>query len=469
LDLDATAQAELLRSRLVEPLELVDAVIERIEARNPALGAVVTPLFDEARAAVRGGLPPGPLGGVPMLVKDLVATVGGARSTQCTRFMGDYRAKEDSELVRRYRDAGLVPIGLSNASEMGLLPTTEPARFGATKNPWDLSRSPGGSSGGSAAAVAARLVAVGHANDWGGSIRIPAAACGLFGLKPSRARNPLGPRFGDLLSGLVHEHVVTRSVRDSARILDLTSAPDPGGPYCATPPARPFVEELERAPRRLRIGLITELPGGGEVHADCLSAAEDAGRLCAELGHDVEPARFGLETASESMRAFLTVYAAGTAALMADLGELAGRAPEPEGFEPLTWALAEMGRSRSAADYLEAVAVLQRTGRELARLHRRFDVILSPALSEPPVPLGTFDAPPGAPLLGFLRAGAYVGFMTPANISGAPSMSVPLRWNAAGLPIGVLFTAAAGAEGLLFGLAGALERARPWRDRRPPL
>jgi amidase len=306
-----------------------------------------------------------------------------------------------------------------------------------------------------------------HANDWGGSIRIPASCCGLFGLKPTRARNPLGPRFGDMLSGLVQEHAVTLSVRDSAALLDATAGPAPGDPYSAPARSRPFAEEAAAPCERLRIALWTAPPAGGDVHPDCLEAARTTAKLCEELGHVVEEANLTFEAPNEVISAFVTVYAGGTAALMDDWATTLGRVPTEADFEPLTWALAGIGRSRSAADYLSAVTCLQRATRTMAAMLERYDVLLSPTLAEPPALLGTFGAPPGAPLLGFMRAGGYVPFVTPGNISGCPSMSMPLHWNLSGAPIGVLFTARQGAEGTLLRLARTLEEARPWIGRRP--
>lgn len=469
LELDATAQAELVRERQISPLELAEAAIRRAEAVNPALNAIVTPLYDEALGAARSkqGLGEGPFTGVPFLVKDLVASVAGARKTDCSAFLKDHVADADSELVSRYRRAGLNIIGLTNASEFGLLPTTEPALFGPTRNPWNLAHSPGGSSGGSAAAVAARVVPMGHANDWGGSIRIPASCCGLFGMKPTRARNSLAPRFGDMLSGLVHEHVITVSVRDSAAILDATCGAAAGEPYPAPPPARPFLEEVGARGRRLKIGLWSRPYGGSEVHPDCLHAVRDAATLCEGLGHAVEEIDVTPADPVETMRAFVTIYAAGTAALMDDWASATARVPTSDGFEPLTWALAELGRSSSGADYLTAVMRIQRTARDLARLTSRFDALLSPTIAEPPAVLGSFTAPPGEPLAGFMRAGSYVAFLTIANMTGQPAMSVPLTWNDASLPIGVMFTGRFGDEATLFRLASELEAARPWAKKVP--
>ncbi len=274
--LDATALADLVRRRQVTPAELVNAAIGRIERLNPQLNAVVTPMFEQAREAARGPLPEGPFTGVPFLMKDLGPTVAGVRYTQGSRFLRDYVAPGDSELTKRYRRAGLIIAGKTNTPELGLVPTTEPGLFGPARNPWDLTRTTGGSSGGSAAAVAAGIVPMAHANDGGGSIRIPASCCGLFGLKPTRARTPLGPDVGDVMSGLAVDHAVTRTVRDCAALLDATGGPDLGDPYWAPPPERPFAQEVEGDPGRLRIAFATQAPAGSPIHPDCVAAVRDA-------------------------------------------------------------------------------------------------------------------------------------------------------------------------------------------------
>lgn len=291
--LDAIAQAELVRRKEVKPIEMVEAAIERIERVNPAINAVVTPMFDEARAAAGGTLPDGPFTGVPFLLKDLLAAYAGVRMTSGSAFLRDFVPDHDSELVARHKRAGLIVVGKTNTPEYGIMPTTEPALFGPTRNPWDTTRATGGSSGGSAAAVAAGLVAFAHGNDGGGSIRIPASCCGVFGLKPTRARNPLGPDFGDMFSGLVAEHALTRSVRDSAALLDATSGSEIGDPYCAPPPARPFLHEVGADPGKLRIAFTTVAPSGATVHPDCVRAVIDAAKLCSDLGHEVVEAARG--------------------------------------------------------------------------------------------------------------------------------------------------------------------------------
>jgi amidase len=464
--LDATAQADLVRRKEVKPIELADAAIKRIERLNPTLNAIVTPMYDEARKAASGPLPDGPFAGVPFLLKDLGAEYGGVRLTEGSAFLREYVSGQDSELVARNKRAGLIVLGKTNTPEFGILPTTEPHLFGATHNPWDTGRTPGGSSGGSAAAVAAGIVPMAHANDGGGSIRIPASCCGLFGLKPTRGRNPLGPHYGDMFSGLVTEHAVTRSVRDSAALLDATSGPDLGDPYCAPPPARPFLQEVGADPRQLRIALTTEAATGVPVHPDCVAAARDAASLCADLGHEVGETTPAIDGRAMA-QAFITLWSSGCAWTVDDWARRTGQTPAPELFEPLTWALYQMGRQQSASAYLLAVQDLQRLSREVARLFADFDVWLTPTLGEPPVPLGTFDSPAENPLQGFFRAASFVPFTPLANTTGQPAMSVPLYWTADGLPIGAHFTGRFGDEATLFRLAAQLEQARPWANRHP--
>jgi len=466
--LDATAQAELVRRREVKAIELVDAAIERIERLNPTLNAVVTPMYEQARTAATSEMPHGPFTGVPFLLKDLLASYGGVRMTLGSTFLRDFVPDHDSELVARLKRAGLVILGKTNTPEFGILPTTEPRLFGPSCNPWNTGRTTGGSSGGSAAAVAAGLVPMAHGGDGGGSIRIPASCCGVFGLKPTRARNPLGPDFGDVFGGLVVEHAVTRSVRDSAALLDATSGPDVGDPYWAPPPARPFLQEVGADPGRLRIAFSTQAPTGAAVHADCVSAVRDAASLCADVGHEVVEA--APEVAGELLiQAFITLWSAGCAWTIDGMALVTGRTPTPDRFEPLTWALYEMGRQQSASAYLLAVTVLQRVARDIARFLVNFDVWLTPTLAEPPVPLGTFDSPAENPLQGLLRAAAFMPFTPICNVTGQPAMSVPLFWNADGLPVGTHFTGRFGDEATLFRLGAQLEAARPWTERRPPL
>ncbi len=460
--LDATAQAQLVRNKEVEPLELVEAAIERIERLNPTLNAVITPMYDLARTRASGGLPEGPFRGVPFLLKDIMASHAGVRMAMGSKLLQNFVPDHDSELVVRLKRAGLVILGKTNTPEFGILPTTEPELFGASRNPWDIDRTTGGSSGGSAAAVAAGMVPMAHANDGGGSIRIPAACCGLFGLKPTRARNPMGPDFGDVFSGLVVEHAVTRSVRDSAALLDATAGPDVGDPYWAPPPGRLFLNEIGADPGKLKIAFATRAASDVKVHADCVRAVESVATLCADLGHEVAEANLTLN-AEMAQDAFTVLWSAGCGSTLKALGST------KEQVEPLTWALKEISDKFSAADYIHALMTLQRISRDVARFFLDYDVLLTPTLAEPPVLLGTFDAPADNPLPAFERAAAFACFTPLCNMTGQPGMSLPLFWNEDNLPIGTHFTGRFGDEATLFRLAAQLEEARPWADRRPPV
>ena len=466
--LDATAQAELVRRGEVQATELVEAAIERIERLNPTLNAVVTPMFEAALERAAGNLPEGPFTGVPFVLKDLTAEHAGVRYTEGTTFLADNVSTHDQELVLRQRRAGLVVVGKTNTPEFGILPTTEPRLFGATRNPWNLDHTPGGSSGGTAAAVASGMVTMGHGNDAGGSIRIPASCCGLFGLKPTRARNPLGPALGETPAGLSCEHALTRSVRDSAALLDATEGPDVGDPNWAPPKQRPYADEVGTDPGRLRIAVstttVTEVP----VHTDCVLAVQETARLCDELGHDVFDFTLADLDGGAISEAFITVYVCSVAVAIEHWSRVLGKTPSASDFEPLTWAMRELALSRTPADYLLAAAYLQSVGRQIGRHFAGFDLLLTPVLAEPPLPLGTFDAPEDQPLLPLMRAGAWVPFTPLANITGQPAMSVPLHWNEDGLPVGSHFVGRFGDEATLFRLAAQLEEARPWSDRRPP-
>jgi amidase len=460
--LDATAQAELVRKKEVQPLELVEAAIERIERLNPALNAVITPMYDLARARATGKLPDGPFRGVPFLLKDIMASYAGVRMAMGSKVLQNFVPDHDSELVKRLKSAGLIVLGKTNTPEFGILPTTEPEIFGASRNPWDIKRTTGGSSGGAAAAVAAGMVPMAHANDGGGSIRIPAACCGLFGLKPTRARNPLGPDFGDVISGLVVEHALTRSVRDSAALLDATAGPDVGDPYWAPPPERRFLKEVGADPGKLKIAFSSRAATGVKVHADSVSAVESVAALCADLGHEVVEAALDLNGEVVAY-AFTVLWSAGCGSTVKALGSTQTQ------VEPLTWALKEMSDNFSAADYIHALMTLQRLSRDVARFFLDYDVLLTPTLAEPPVLLGTFDAPPDNPLQALERAAAFACFTPLCNMTGQPGMSLPLFWNADNLPIGTHFAGRFGDEATLFRLAAQLEEAKPWADRRPPV
>jgi amidase len=359
-------------------------------------------------------------------------------------------------------------MGKTNLPEFGILATTEPHAFGPTRNPWNIAHSSGGSSGGSAAAVASGMVPMAHGNDGGGSIRIPASCCGLFGLKPTRGRNPLGPDVGEAMGGLVMEHALTRSVRDSAALLDATAGPDLGDPYWAPPPARPFLQEVGADPGRLRIAFSFETPTGTPVHPDCVAAVRDAAKLCADLGHHVEEAA-PVINAEQITQAFVAVFTAGAAMTVDAMALLSGRTPTAEQVEPLTWAIHQMAHGLNAPSYLLAQTALHRIGRDVARFMVDYDVWLTPTLAEPPLPLGTLESTPENPLAGLMRSAAYTPYTPICNITGQPAMSVPLYWNGDNLPIGSHFMTRFGDEATLFRLAAQLEEARPWAERRPPV
>jgi amidase len=466
--LDATAQAALVARGEVSAAELVNAAIARIEDVNPKINAIITPMFDEARRAAAAALPNGPFRGVPYLLKDLMATYAGVRQTWGSAFLARFVPRVDSELVVRLKAAGLVVVGKTNTPEFGILPTTEPTAFGACRNPWNPDHSVGGSSGGSAAAVAARLVPAAHANDGGGSIRIPASSCGVFGLKPTRGRNPVGPEYGEALAGFVAEHALTISVRDSAALLDATAGPDVGDPYWAPPPERPYRDEVGRDPGRLRLAFATRSPTDAPVHEDCAAAVRDVAALCASLGHDVE--EFSPEIDPTGLNdCFIQIYAVAHAAELDSFARILGRRPEPGEVEPLTLALHAVGAGIRAPDYVLAQQRLQQVSREIGRSILPYDAWITPTIPEPPPTLGQFEPAPDDPLAGLLRASYLAPFTAIGNFTGMPAMSMPLFWNRSGLPIGVQLLGRFGDEGTLFRLAAQLESARPWKDRRPPI
>jgi len=470
--LDAIAQAELVRRGDATPRELVASAIERIERVNPKLNAVITPLFEKALAAADSpALPAGPFRGVPYLLKDLSATSAGDPFYAGMRFLRDLRwtEGEDTGLVTRLRAAGFVVVGRTNVPELGPVPTTEPVAFGPTRNPWNPAHSSGGSSGGSAAAVASGMVPAAHATDGGGSIRIPASECGLVGLKPSRGRVSMGPQAADSWHGLVIEHAVTHTVRDSAALLDVVAGPLPGDPYMAPPPARPFLHEVGAPPGRLRVGVLATQPSGQPIHPECAAAAREAGKLFQSLGHAVSESHPVALDDHEALRQTILVVSAWTARDLDYWSERTGRPIGEADVEPMIWALAEMGRPISAADYIRSATLMQLWARRIASWWTEFDLLVTPTIPDPPPPLGEFDAQPDAPLAGFARGGHFVMFTMPYNVTGQPAVSLPLAWSRDGLPLGVQLVAAYGREDLLFRVAAQLEEARSWRERRPPL
>ena len=464
---DGLGLAELVRTREVAATEILEAAIARIERLNPTLNAVVTKVYDAARAEAQALDADAPFAGVPFLLKDLGGAQAGVPLSAGSRFFAHAAAPADAEIVKRHKRAGLMILGRTNTPEFGLSATTEPVLFGPTRNPWDPTRTAGGSSGGSAAAVAVRMVPLAHASDGGGSIRIPAACCGLFGLKTTRNRNTLAPYAGESLAGCSVEHVVSRSVRDSAAALDATAGPAPGDPYFAAPPARPFLAEVGAPPDRLRIALTTKAFGGAPAHPDCVAATEAAARLCEELGHIVEEAAPAFDV--EGLDAnYNRIFAVGATANIQLRARAIGKELNSEAFERVTWAMVEMGRSISAPDYVMMVNRLHGISREIAAFFETYDALLTPSLAEPPVELGVLDMMSDDLAAYTERLWRFTPFTYPFNVTGQPAMSVPLSWNAAGLPIGVHFVGRYGDEATLFRLAAQLEQARPWADRRPP-
>jgi amidase len=472
--LDATAQAELLQHREMSPLELTEVAIARIERLNPQLNAVIHPRFDAAREEAKAVVPgSAPFAGVPFLVKDFLCMTAGDPIHLGTRVLRDagMRAPHDSYLTTKFKQAGLVILGRTNTPELGTLPTTEPDAYGPTRNPWNLGHSTGGSSGGSAASVAAGLVAAAHANDGGGSIRIPASECGLVGLKPSRGRTSFGPDLGDGISGLVCEGVVTRSVRDTAALLDAVAGRMPGDPYSAPPPGRPYRDEVGAAPGRLRIGFRTAPPGGmGATHPEAVTAVTRTAELLASLGHHLDAASPDALDDPEVAGHFSAMYATNTAWMLDTLATYAGRPVTADDVDPLNWALAELGRACPAPQLLESMNWLHGYTRRLASWWENgFALLLTPTLPAPPPPLGTFRPDPADPLGTGFKATAFAAFTLPFNASGQPAISLPLHWTADGLPVGVQLVAPYHGEDVLLRVAAQLEEARPWADRRPPV
>lgn len=472
-NLDATAQAELVRKGDVTAAELVEAAIERIEGLNPKLNAVITPLFDKARSRARAKLEPGPFRGVPFLLKDLMAASGGDplhSGMQLMKKLG-FVAPDDTYLARKFREAGFVVLGKTNTPELGLAATTEPLAYGPSRNPWNTERSTGGSSGGSAAAVAARMVPAAHANDGGGSIRIPASECGIVGLKPSRGRVSVGPAFGEAWHGLAIEGAVTVSVRDAAGILDAISGPMPGDPYFAPPPHRPFAEEVGRDPGRLTIGLMTERPGKtGKLHPECVQAVENAGRLLQSLGHRVELSHPEAFDDVELIAHFKRLVDAHAAQTIDFIGQILGRRIEPDEVEPYTWRFVVEGRKVSAGEYITCADGLHVWTRRMAAWWvDGHDLLVTPTIAEPPPRLGDLGGPGGDPLKRWERNLEVIPFTPACNATGQPAISLPLHWTADGLPVGVHFIASYGREDVLIRIAAQLEQAQPWAHRRPPV
>jgi amidase len=477
--LDAVAQAELVRHGDATPLELVDAAIARVEKLNPALNAVILPAFERAReqAAAQTGSRASrasrPFLGVPFLMKDLGGQEAGQPYHAGMRLLKDasWVESETSHFASRVRETGFVCLGRTNTPELGLAPTTEPEAYGPTRNPWSPEHSPGGSSGGAAAAVASGMVPIAHASDGGGSIRIPAAHCGLVGLKPSRGRSSFGPALGERWNGFSCELVVSRSVRDTAAFLDVVSGPMAGDPYFAPPPRRLFYAEAATEPERLRIGLLASGPRQGvETHPACVEAARIAARALEGLGHQVEESHPEAFEDPECARHYVTVVASNVARALDAAGEKVGRPVAEEDVEVMTWAIAKLGRATSAAALLASLEWVHRFGRRMAAWWEGgFDLLLCPTTAEPPPRLGEFASTPDAPLRGFLRAAPFGAYTFPINQTGQPAISLPVHTTDAGLPVGAMLVAPYGREDRLIQVAAQLEGACAWAERRPPV
>jgi amidase len=465
---DALGLAEMVASGQTSASELLDAAIERAERHNPQINALSQKLYDHGRDAIAAGLPQGAFRGVPFLLKDVSVLLAGTVTTQGSRLFTDFLADHDSTIVARYKQAGAVIFGKTTTPEMGLSASTETTLTGDTRNPWNLARTPGGSSGGAAAAVAARIVPMAHASDGGGSIRIPASACGLFGLKPTRGRNPAGPDVGEGWGSLATSHVISRTVRDSAAMLDATHGQAPGDPYWAPPAQRSFLAEVGADPGRRRIAVQRTPLSGVPVDPQCLTAVDEAARLLEDLGHHVEEAMPPGDW-NELGAALWVLLATNVSHNVKRRAAALGRKLKADDVDRITWSCVEFSATVPIEAYPAAMATIHQLGRDMAAFHERFDLVLSPTLAQPPVPFGpqhTNNPDPEAyreALLGFTP------FTSVFNMTGQPSMSVPLHWTPGELPVGIMVSAPFGDEATLLRLAGQLEQARPWRDRRPKM
>jgi amidase len=466
--MDAVDQAALVARGEVTPLELLDAAIERIERVDPVLNAVTIRWFDHARDTARTALPGGPFRGVPFLIKDLFAGYAGQPITNGNRALKNDNAisAADTTLVSRFRDAGLVIAGRTNSPELGSVPTTEPLAWGATHNPWDTTRSPGGSSGGSAAAVAGGLVPFAHASDGGGSIRIPASCCGLVGLKPSQGRISLGPIRDE--TALSVELCVSRTVRDTATLLDAVRGPGIGDTVIAPAPVRPYVDELGADPGRLRIGLLDHHPQGGSVAPECAAATRSVATLLESLGHTVEPAWPKALEDTSLRENFATLWTTNMGVGLRRFEEQIGRPLAADEFEPVNRIQAEVAAHFTAVDYAIAFSAATHFRRAVQSWWADgWDLLLTPTVAELPLPLGTIRNDPDNPLAAMERSFQFIPFTPPFNLSGQPAINVPVEWTDTGLPVGVQLVAGYGREDVLLRVAGQLETARPWAHRTP--
>jgi amidase len=473
----AVELAEFVRARELSARELVQTSLDAIAARDPRIHAFTHVAVDQALADAdqidatqsAADADERPFAGVPIAIKDNRA-VAGMPLTNCSDIFGDFSPRWDAAVVARLRAAGFVVVGKTALPEMGILPTTESRRFGPTANPWDLGRTPGGSSGASASAVAARMVPMAHGNDGAGSIRIPAAMTGTVGLKSTRARVSNGPFLGEAWAGLAHEGAITRTVRDAALALDVMAGAMPGDPYGCPPPSRPYVAEVGADPGRLRVGVMTAI-GGFDTDPDCVTAVESVGALLAELGHDVEAAHPpALDTWVDMLGAFNRVLIGHVAVDLAMVQAILEREVADDELEPLTRYYLELARRQTPVDYLLAVDELRRWARAVAGWWSGpYDLLLSPTVAAPPAPLGTLNFDPATAEPTFRKFLSYLPYTPAFNVTGQPAISLPLEVNAAGLPIGVQLVADTWREDLLLRVAAQLEAARPWADRRPAL
>ncbi len=464
---DALGLAELITKKDVTPSELVEEAIARIEKHNGKLNAVVFKTFDRARSAAK--LPPqGSFGGVPFLLKDILGAQKGVPTRQGSNFIPPAPSPHDATLVRRFTSAGLISLGKTNVPEFGLVPTTESTIYGPACNPWSLDHSTGGSSGGSGAAVAAGIVPLAHANDGGGSIRVPAAANGLVGLKPTRGRNPLGPDLGDIMGGLVCEGVVSRSVRDTAAVLDATAGNEMGDPYWAPPKPASYLGEAQTPPGKLKIAFAQKSLFGKLFDPECVAAIQANAKLLEGLGHHVEEASPPV-SGDAFAAAFMPVWAAGVTMLIDGVGMMTGRVPHESDFQGLTWGFYQLGKQISASQYLMCWFQLQMMSRQVAQFHDTYDAWMTTTLGTPTVRNGTLDmhekdvAKATEPLFNYLP-------VTPLqNLTGQPAVSLPLASAANGSPIGIHFAGRFGDEATLLRLAGQLEKAKPWTNHHPKI
>ena len=487
---DGLGIAELVRNEEVTALDVVEATIKSIEKINPILNAIIIPMYEEGRNLAKAPLPDGIFQGVPFLIKDLVSTYAGVPFTKGCKGLKNHIADQDSELMKRYKSTGVITLGKTNTPEFGLLGVTEPEAYGPTGTPWNPDHTSGGSSGGSGAAVAAGIVPIASAGDGGGSIRIPASCCGIFGLKPSRGRTPTGPN-GELWQGAAVEHILSRTVRDSAAMLDATNGADAGAPYVVAPPEQPYMEAIKVDPKKLRIAFTTESPLGNEVAPECIEAVKnDINKMVhLGLGHVVEdekPKYDGMELAMS----YMMMYFGEMAAEIDNMQFLLGRKAKPKDVEPPTWTLGLLGRTFSAGDFVKEMQRWNEYSRMMGKFHQQYDLYMTPTIAIPPPKIGETAPKPlelqAMKIVNTLGLGkvlkasgimeqlaekslSKMPFTQLANLTGQPAMSVPLHWTSEGLPCGVQFIAPIGDEATLFQLAAQLEKARPWFTHHPPL